>query len=125
MKVFITIILTLVVALGIFVGFTPVGRAMFNTYGFMMQKVDDRTLYETRKKVEDSARAMISAYKADALKYEQYKNFTDKEQFNWGEQAKMRANQTATIYNEFMLKNNFVFEGNIPGDINYQLPIIP
>lgn len=38
--------------------------------------------------------------------------------------AVMRANKTANVYNEYMLKNSYVFDGNIPSDINYQLEII-
>ena len=89
-----------------------------------MQKVDDATLYETRKQVEDTARASIASYKTDKATYEQYKDSDDPEKQSWAEQAKMRANKTANIFNEYMLKNSYVFEGNIPADINYQLEIL-
>ena len=36
----------------------------------------------------------------------------------------MRANKTANTYNEYILKNSFVFEGNIPTDIETRLMII-
>lgn len=36
----------------------------------------------------------------------------------------MRANKTANIYNEYILKNSYVFEGNIPSDIYMELEII-
>jgi len=119
------IIVTILVGLMLMVGFTPMGRAMYNNYVTSMRKVDDRTMYETRKRVEDEARAMVASYKADSIKYTQYKDSEDKEQKSWGEQAKMRANTTATTFNEFMLKNSFVFNGNIPQDINFQLQILP
>lgn len=109
---------------GIYVSFFPTGRALINSYDNMMKKVDDATLYETRKKVEDTARASIASYKTDKATYEMYKDSNDEEKKSWGEQAKMRANKTANIYNEYMLKNSYVFEGNIPSDINYQLEII-
>lgn len=109
---------------GIYVSFFPTGRALINSYDNMMKKVDDSTLYETRKKVEDTARASIVSYKTDRATYEMYKDSDDEEKKSWGEQAKMRANKTANIYNEYMLKNSYVFEGNIPSDINYQLEII-
>ena len=111
----------------IFIGyitFFPSGRALINNYDNMMKKVDDRTKYETRKKVEDTARASIASYNTDKATYEQYKESNDKEKQSWAEQAKMRANKTANIYNEYMLKNSYVFEGNIPDDIIYQLPIL-
>lgn len=109
---------------GIYVSFFPSGRALINSYDNMMKKVDDRTTYETRKKVEDTARASIASYKIDKSTYEMYKDSEDEEKQSWAEQAKMRANKTANIYNEYMLKNSYVFEGNIPSDINYQLEIL-
>lgn len=107
-----------------YITFFPSGRALFNTYDNTMKKVDDRTKYETRKKVEDTARASIASYNTDKATYEQYKGSDDKEKQSWAEQAKMRANKTANIYNEYILKNSYVFEGNIPIDIDYQLPIL-
>ena len=83
--------------------------------------MDDATRYSTRKKVEDSCRAMIASYTSDKLKYEQYASSESAEQRSWGEQAKMRANQTAASYNEFILKNSYVFGGNIPKDIRTEL----
>ena len=37
--------------------------------------------------------------------YEQYKDSDNEEKQSWGEQAKMRANKTATEYNNYILKN--------------------
>lgn len=108
----------------IYVAFFPNGRALINSYDNVMKKVDDKTTYETRKKVEDIARASIASYKTDKATYEQYKNSEDKEKQSWAEQAKMRANKTANIFNEYMRKNSYVFSENIPDDIDYQLEII-
>lgn len=107
-----------------YIAFFPGGRALINSYDNMMKKVDDRTTYETRKKVEDTARASIASYKTDKATYDMYKDSTDKEKQSWAEQAKMRANKTANIFNEYMRKNSYVFEGNIPSDIDYQLEIL-
>ena len=104
--------------------FIPSNRAAFNLYRTEMKRIDDRTTYEARKRVEDEARSLVASYNNDKLRYEQYKTSTDKTHLEWAEQAKMRANQTATIFNEFVLKNSYVFEGNIPADINFQLPIL-
>lgn len=112
------------VSFGIYVSFFPSGRALINSYDNMMKKVDDRTTYETRKKVEDTARASIASYKTDKATYEMYKDSDDVEKQSWAEQAKMRANKTVNVYNEYMLKNSYVFEGNIPSDIIYQLEIL-
>ena len=112
----------LVALLGIV--FIPSNRAAFNLYRNEMKRTDDRTTYEARKRVEDEARSLVASYNNDKLRYEQYKTSTDKTHLEWAEQAKMRANQAATTFNEFVLKNSYVFEGNIPADINIQLPIL-
>ena len=103
---------------------TPGGRSAINTYFFGVQKADDATNYETRKKVEDTCRSMISSYETDKLTYEQYKDSDSEEKQGWAEQAKMRANKTANSYNEYILKNNFVWSENIPSDIRSELEIV-
>lgn len=122
--VFITLIGALFLAAVIYFGFTPGGRATWNTYQHTMQKVDDATLYETRKKVEDACRSMQASYEADRLTYQQYKDSDNNEKQSWAEQAKMRANKTAASYNEFVLKNSYVWDGNVPADIRAKLPYI-
>lgn len=119
-----TVVCTLLVLTMLFFRFVPSGRAIWNNYQHTMHKVDDATLYQTRKKVEDSCRAMISSYTSDAMTYRQYKDSTDHEKQGWAEQAKMRANKTAASYNEFVLKNSYVWEGNVPADIRSQLEYI-
>lgn len=81
-------------------------------------------LIETRKNVEDSCRAMIASYEADKLTYEQYKDSESDEQRSWADQAKMRANRTAANYNNYILKNSYVWSGNIPEDILEELPVL-
>lgn len=103
---------------------TPSGRGAINTYLFGVQKVDDTTNYETIKKVEDTCRAMISSYESDKLTYEQYKDSYNEEKQSWAEQAKMRANKTASSYNNYILKNSFVWKDNVPNDIYIELEII-
>lgn len=88
-----------------------------NKVEYVNRKIDDATNYETIKKVEDTCRAMIASYESDRLTYEQYKGSDNEEKQSWGEQAKMRANKTASTYNNYMLENSFVWEGNIPTDI--------
>ena len=95
-----------------------------NQVDYVDQKIDDATNYETRKTVEDSCRAMIASYEADKLTYEQYKDSESDEQRSWADQAKMRANRTAANYNNYILKNSYVWSGNIPEDILTELPII-
>lgn len=111
------------ICFGIF-SLTPYGRGVLNTYEYNVQKVDDVTNYETIKEVEDTCRAMISSYESDKLTYEQYKDSDSEEKQSWAEQAKMRANKTATTYNNYILKNSFVWKDNVPSDIYMKLEII-
>ena len=117
------VFLSVTIAVGV-TYITPAGRAAINTYFYNVQKVDDLTSYETKKEVEDTCRAMISSYESDRLTYEQYKDSDSKEKQSWAEQAKMRANKIASTYNNYILKNSFVWEGNIPGDIRNKLEYI-
>ena len=95
-----------------------------NKFDYAIQKADDSTNYDTIKQVEDTARAMIVQYTADKLTYETYKDSDNAEKQSWAEQAKIRANTTAAQYNEYLLKNSFVFKDNIPEDIKSELPYI-
>ena len=90
-----------------------------------MQKIDDATNYETLREVEDTCRALIMSYTADKLRYETYSESDNPERLEWAEQAKIRANSTAAKYNEYYLKNSFVWKDNIPDDIATELSYIP
>lgn len=96
----------------------------FNQWVHEIRKVDDATRYSTRKKVEDTCRATIVSYQSDRLTWEQYKDSESKDQRGWADAAKIRANKAAVTYNEYFLKNSYVFEGNVPGDILQELPLI-
>lgn len=122
-KGFIIAILTMVVVAVVFFSVVPAGRHMWNNYTHSLEKADEVD-YETKKKVEDTARSMIASYEADKLTYEQYKNSESEEKQSWAEAAKMRANNTAVKYNEYILKNNYVWEDNVPSDIDYELEVI-
>lgn len=114
--------LVIITVIGVFTGW-------FNTWfthtvDYVDQKIEDRTSYDTRKKVEDTCRSMIASYKTDKATYEMYKESDSEEKQSWAEQARMRANKTANTYNEYILKNSFVWEGNIPEDIEQKLNLI-
>lgn len=98
----------------------PTVRAVVNSWGYAVQVADDTTNYQTKQQVEDTCRAMISSYVADKLAYEGYKD----EKPEWAAQAKARANRTASSYNNYILKNKFVWQGNVPADIYMQLNYI-
>ena len=120
------IIASVLIVLGLMLFFTitPTGRSIWNKNMYEVQKTDDSTRYETRKHVEDTCRSMISSYTSDKLTWEQYKDSDNNEKQSWAEQAKMRANKTAASYNEYILKNSFVWDGNIPKDISEKLNYI-
>ena len=118
----IIISLIIITVIGTFAGW-------FNTWftnkvEWVNRKIEDRTSYDTMKKVEDTCRSMIASYKTDKATYDMYKISDNEEKQSWAEQAKMRANETANTYNEYILKNSYVWEGNIPEDIDRSLQII-
>ena len=121
--IIVTIISVILIGAIIFFGFTPGGKSVWNNYTHSLEKADENQ-YETKKQVEDTARSMIASYKSDVATYEQYKDSDNEEKQSWAEQAKMRANRTANSYNEYILKNSYVWEDNIPSDIDYSLPIV-
>ncbi|MCL2060964.1 MAG: hypothetical protein FWH01_18205 [Oscillospiraceae bacterium] len=106
-----------IVAAALFLAATPTGRSIWNNWVHRLRKADDATRYDTRRAVEDACRAMIASHTADSLTYEQHRYSDSAEKQGWAEQAKMRANRTAAAYNEYILKNSYVWEGNVPEDI--------
>lgn len=121
--IIVAIISVILIGAIIFFGFTPGGRSVWNSYTHSLEKADENQ-YETKKQVEDTARSMIASYKSDVATCEQYKDSDNEEKQSWAEQAKMRANRTANSYSEYILKNSYVWEDNIPSDIDYSLPIV-
>ena len=114
----------IIIGLPIFFNATPTGKSLWNSWFHSVQVADDNTNYETKKKVEDTCRSMISTYNSDKLIYEQYKDSDNAEKMSWAEQAKMRANKTASNYNNYVLKNQYVWKNNVPDDIFMVLPYI-
>lgn len=99
----------------------PFGVMAWNSWFGLVQQADDATNYETRKQVEDTCRSMIASYEADRLTYEQYKDSEDSEERSWAAQARMRANRTASTYNNYILENSYVWADNVPEDIDMEL----
>ena len=108
----------------IFFNATPAGRKIWGSYENELQQADDDVSYETRKQVEDTCRSMISSYKTDKMTYETYKDSDDAVLKSSANQARIRANQTANTYNEYILKNSYVWKDNIPSDITMELELI-
>ena len=127
LKIFGIIILGLIIFGGFIIGGVLGGwfKTWFtNKVEWVDRKIEDRTSYDTMKKVEDTCRSMIASYKTDKATYDMYKTSDNEEKQSWAEQEKMRANKTANTYNEYILKNSYVWEGNIPEDIDRSLQII-
>lgn len=95
---------------------TPSGRATWNSWMYKYEKVDEKT-YANQKLVEDTCRSMIASYTQDKLVYEQYKDSDVAEERSWANNAKIRANNTAATYNNYILKNSYVWQDNVPSDI--------
>lgn len=108
--------------LGYFV--TPGIRRFVNEERAAVLMADDASRYETKKKVEDTCRAMQASYEADKLTWQQYKDSESEEQRGWAAQAMMRANRTAATYNTYILENGYVWSGNVPKDIDEKLPYL-
>lgn len=124
MKYFIVVLVALLLLAILFFAVTPIGRTIWNNWWHDVEKADDNTSYENRKMVEDTCRAMIASYKTDVNTYNMYKDSDNEEKLSWAEQARMRANKTANSYNEYVLKNSYVWNGNVPIDIANYLPTI-
>lgn len=124
MKILGVVFVTLFIVGIFYFTITPSGVATWNNWFHKVQEADDATNYETIKKVEDTCRSMIASYESDKLTYEQYKDSDNEEKQSWAEQAKMRANKTATEYNNYILKNSYVWKDNVPADIYMKLEII-
>lgn len=115
-----TVISTLAIVAIFFFILVPTGREIIVRYEGAMQKAEEVS-YETRKSVEDTCRSMIASYKSDVDIYNLYKNSENPNQKNYADAALVRAVKTANEYNEYILKNSFVWQDNVPKDIYMSL----
>lgn len=122
--VLLSVIASIIILGSVFLFATPPGRRLIGIYNNELKQADDDVSYETRKQVEDTCRSMISSYKTDKLTYETYKDSDDAVLKSSANQARIRANQTANSYNEYVLKNSYVWKSNVPEDIYMRLETI-
>ena len=99
-------------------------RGYVNRERAYLLEVHYATDFETLKHVEDSCRAMISSYESDRMTYELYCDSDSEEKQGWAEQARMRANKTASTYNNYVLENEHIWQNAIPNDIRMRLEYI-
>ena len=122
--VLISILLIILIGVLIYFTCTPSGVAAWNNWKHGLQEVDDKTNYETLKQVEDTCRAMITQYNSDKLTYLTYKESDKEFEQELATQAKIRANNTASEYNNYILKNKYVWKDAVPADIYMTLEYI-
>lgn len=122
--VLISILLVILIGVLIYFTCTPSGVAAWNNWKHGLQEVDDKTNYETLKQVEDTCRAMITQYNSDKLTYLTYKESDKEFEQELATQAKIRANNTASEYNNYILKNKYVWKDAVPEDIYMTLEYI-
>lgn len=122
--VLISIIVIVLIGVVLYFTCTPPGVAAWNNWKHGLQEVDDKTNYETLKQVEDTCRAMITQYNSDKLTYLTYKESDKEFEQELATQAKIRANNTASEYNNYILKNKYVWKDAVPADIYMTLEYI-
>lgn len=122
--VLISILVVILIGVLIYFTCTPSGVAAWNNWKHGLQEVDDKTNYETLKQVEDTCRAMITQYNSDKLTYLTYKESDKEFEQELATQAKIRANNTASEYNNYILKNKYVWKDAVPADICMTLEYI-
>lgn len=110
---FLTLV-ALLLSFNFYTGCTYEGRGRWNRYQHNLKTVDDATVYATRRQAEDTCRSMQAMYRADA---DAARMYADAGNTELATQAAVRANRTAAAYNEFVLKNRYVWSGNTPPDI--------
>jgi len=115
-----SIIIAILVCLLLLFVASPIWKTITMEHDAVIQKIDEHS-YQNRKDVEDTCRSMIAAYKADIDIYNLYKDSDNPNQKNYADAALVRAIQTAHTYNEYILKNSFVWENNVPADITMSL----
>lgn len=120
-KYWMIVVITIFLIIVTLITISPSFALFSNRMGYLTGKINESTKYETVKHVEDTCRAMISSYESDRLIYEQYKDSPSEYRYDWGQQAKMRANKTAAEYNNYILENRFVWKKNVPDDIRERL----
>lgn len=77
-----------------------------------------------KKTVYKTCRSMIETYYESVDVYETYEGANSLQMMEWAMNAKETANKTAEIYNKYISENAYVWSGNFPDDIEYDLPVI-
>lgn len=129
MKGFLIGILAVLLIGSSFLMLNPSFRTFVREWEFTLDRVDEQTSYDNRKMVEDTARSSIVNYNSYKSEYDTYKSFCDTETYDDGKctramNSKTSVNRVANQYNEYIQKNRFVFEDNLPTDIPESLEVV-
>lgn len=89
-----------------------------NSWDAANKEANVDTNWDKQKEIEDTLRSYMSSYNADKITYQTATNADTKEA------AKIRANRTAAVYNEYYLKNAHIWKNNVPEDIKEELPYL-
>ena len=119
-----SLLLILGITHGVLYSFNTEYRTWVNEFQYRREYVDSETDYQNRKKVEDTARAMIANYTTYKLTYETYKDSTNENERAYAIQAKIQANTVASNYNNYITQNSYIFKGNLPSGIPLTLPYL-
>lgn len=127
-KRLITLLGCAAIILAVFFTCTPAGRntihSLINSFSSSDDSDDDAQI--TRQEAEQNCRRLITSYKVDLRKYEQYKDAETLLKQSWANEAKYRANHTAQEYNKYMNKQSVkkAWGGKKPSFIYDSLPYL-
>lgn len=123
----IAIVLIAFIGFQIYINWVPSGIEWWTEYNATRDQAGEDT-YENKKDVEDAARALIVSYEANLRDYEEAVDQCDANENSaycaFVVTYKGRVNDAAIRFNEYMLLNSFIWEDNIPEDIDQELLLI-
>ena len=107
-KVFVLVvvfILVVIIGVVVYFGLIPSGIEKWNGFRYK-----DTITAEMKKEVENTCLSMIASWETDAQTYKENKGIDE----TVANEARMSANKTAESYNDYILKNGYVFGETLP-----------
>ena len=102
--------------------FAPPWIRARNEYRATLQRIHAETCPDMLRAQERQARNMIASWEADRDQWLMFRDSDNQEERNWANGALMRANRTASSFNNFMLEHSWIH--GIPDDIAESLPML-
>ena len=119
----VAVLFALFLVFALWANVSPSGRAVWNTWRYGVQKADNDTAFQSRRAVEEKARAQFTIYQNCKARWEQYKDSNDPDERRWASDAMTMANSAAGVYNNYLRANNFTKE-MMPQDMPVELPLL-